>query len=100
MDQRVINKYILPECGSMTLRGYFSQVVDIQLRNDEITAWIETSPYSYKDGNITPKADREMTSITFTSIGTGWAYDREGIGEYFKTIQKGENVWHVFIKWN
>lgn len=99
MDQRTINKYILPAGGTMTLTGYFSNVVDVQLRNNEITAWIETSPYNYKDGAIIPKAEKEMKRITFTVIGTGFIYDLDSVGAYFRTVQRGDDVWHVFVSW-
>lgn len=100
VDQRVIYKYRLPKGGSISYEGPVTQVVDVQMQKGSLTAWMENELYkSNTQGELElVKNKKHLWRITFWVIGTGWPYERSSIGEYFKTVQDEDAVWHIFVQ--
>ena len=101
VDQRVIYKYRLPKGGSISFIGPITQIIDIQLQDGSLTAWMENELYKTNEiGELELVKDKDkFWRITFWIIGTGWPYERSAIGKYFRTVQdKDGNVWHIFIQ--
>ena len=99
IDQRIIYKYRLPKGGSISYEGPVTQVVEVQLQKGSLTACMENE--LYKEDNqvklLLVNDVKHFWRITFWVIGTDWPYERSAIGEYFKTVQDEDAVWHIFV---
>jgi len=65
--------------------GYF--MLDVQVQNGIPCAWCI----------VDPNAADEI-EVTFTVVGTGHPFDKNGVGQYLGTFQQqgGALIWHVF----
>lgn len=86
--QRIL-KFPLREDAGNEIKCRFLRLLDIQVQNSIITAWVLT--------------DSEMPEkmVNFVPIGTGWEIPVEILEgmEYVKTVQDDYGyVWHYYMK--
>lgn len=99
-DTRVIYKYVIPEGGKTTIRGWFTRVLDAAEQDGQLVLWAENSlTRSDLMGNQIPREDKEKIDLTIFSIGTGHPYSAVGVGEYLRSVQMSDGlVWHIFVQ--
>lgn len=99
-DTRVVYKYIIPEGGETTIRGWFTRILDVAEQDGNLVIWIENS-ITHGDlmGNQIPRDESEKINLTVFSIGTGWPYSSSGVGDYVRSVLMSSGlVWHIFVR--
>ena len=96
---RKIFKYEIEEGGETEITGFFDEILDAQVQNDNIVIWASVAPVRKNaKGELVQRRNSEKTTLIISAIGTGWGYERN-IGEYFRTVQTPDGlVWHLFVR--
>lgn len=64
-----------------------AHVIHVAMQQGVLCLWAEVA--QYPNGNKT-----EMRE--FFTIGTGWEFTKEHVGEYIGTVHNGLYVWHIY----
>jgi hypothetical protein len=70
--------------------SYGSKLLDVQYQNGDLTLWYLTPLSAISDEDV----------YEFHTFGTGWTISDGQVNSltYFKTIQDGTFVWHIFYR--
>lgn len=82
---KIIYKYELKNNVSAFNIPAESRILDVQNQNGVICVW------------ILHRIAHPMTErAVFSKIPTGYPFKEDSVGEFIKTVQCGELVWHIF----
>lgn len=85
MKNQTIYKYLINSGEPIT--APFIKILDIQYQGDDLYMWAIVEPESEDTSTVVP-----------TIVGTGRPQSTfSTLGKYFKTVQEGQYVWHIFL---
>ena len=85
--EKIQSIYKYPINSGEPIIAPFIKILDIQYQGDDLYMW----------AIVEPESESTMTVVP-TVVGTGWPQKSfSSLGKYFKTVQEGPYVWHVFL---